>query len=209
MEYKYYIFDFDNTLCDSSAASKLTYQRVFNHFDIVLNSNNIDIYLSESLEETYRSLGKVKATLKEFVEYYFNISDEIIVNRAAIYPEVFMLLNTIHVLGKKAAIVTSKNRSTIMCILRKFEIEDQFSSIICYEDVENHKPHPEGILLCLDKLRVTCPEQAVYIGDSINDMKAARASGVNFIGVRGIFTRIEGVTLASLREIRMQLLMNH
>lgn len=55
-----------------------------------------------------------------------------------------------------------------------------FKVNISYEDTKNHKPHPEPLLLAAKKLGVE-PHEAVYIGDSELDMKAAKAAGMRFI----------------------------
>ena len=43
------------------------------------------------------------------------------------------------------------------------------------------KPNPEGILLACNKLKVN-PEDALYLGDHVNDLKAGLAAGTDIIG---------------------------
>ncbi len=59
-------------------------------------------------------------------------------------------------------------------------LEHFFRATVAYEDTENHKPHPEPLLLAADQLKVR-PEECVYIGDVENDLMAARAAGMKFI----------------------------
>ena len=51
-------------------------------------------------------------------------------------------------------------------------------------DVKEKKPHPEGLLLCLDRLRMRA-EEAVFVGDSPEDIEMARAAGVYSVAVTG------------------------
>ncbi len=48
--------------------------------------------------------------------------------------------------------------------------------------MQNPKPHPESIDLAVDLLGVTRAE-AVYVGDGLIDSQAAKAAGLDFIGV--------------------------
>ena len=52
--------------------------------------------------------------------------------------------------------------------------------MVAYEDTENHKPHPEPLLLAAKSLNVS-PEECVYIGDVENDLIAGRAAGMKVI----------------------------
>jgi phosphoglycolate phosphatase-like HAD superfamily hydrolase len=55
-----------------------------------------------------------------------------------------------------------------------------FSPVIGADDVSHGKPHPEGIL----RIREMVPHNRVwYIGDTVDDARAAKAAGVPFIGV--------------------------
>lgn len=87
------------------------------------------------------------------------------------------VLNEIHI---KKAIVTSKPRKSAERELRG--IFSWFEVAITEEDVENHKPNPEPLLTACEKLNIK-PNEAVYIGDAINDLIAAKSAGVDFIGM--------------------------
>ena len=48
------------------------------------------------------------------------------------------------------------------------------------DDVEHHKPHPEGLL----RILAANPGRKVYyIGDTVDDARCARAAEVPFIGI--------------------------
>jgi pyrophosphatase PpaX len=53
---------------------------------------------------------------------------------------------------------------------------------ITADDVEHHKPHPEPLLKVAQILGVD-PKKCVYIGDTSIDQSAAKAAGMDFIGV--------------------------
>lgn len=81
--------------------------------------------------------------------------------------------------GKRIGIVTSSPRNYSEELLRKFQIPYDF--LVSGSEVANHKPHPEGILKCMDGLKVAS-DSSVYIGDAVNDYIAAYRAGILSIG---------------------------
>ena len=113
----------------------------------------------------------------EFIRYWEARKDE----ERILTP----VINTL-IAGKKAgyptALVTSKNRVEINNPLPRMGILPYVDLIICADDVTNPKPDPEGVRKALAFFEVE-PEEAVFIGDSIHDMRAGEAAGVQRCGV--------------------------
>ena len=82
----------------------------------------------------------------------------------------------------KLAIVTSGSRVDTIEILKQFEIDQYFDVIISADDVENTKPHPEGIQKILEQFNLA-PNEAVYVGDLPLDIKAGKNAEVQTIAV--------------------------
>jgi HAD superfamily phosphatase len=92
-----------------------------------------------------------------------------------------------HILDRLAesypmGIVTGRPQTEASYVLHKFGVKEYFSALICLDDVppDKHKPDPFGILMALQQLSA---ESGVYIGDTVDDMTAARKAGVDPIGV--------------------------
>ena len=62
------------------------------------------------------------------------------------------------------------------------ELADLFDVAIATDDTERHKPHPDPILLALERLHAS-PAEAAYVGDSPFDVQAAKAAGVFAVAV--------------------------
>jgi HAD superfamily hydrolase (TIGR01549 family) len=96
--------------------------------------------------------------------------------------------------GFPTALVTSKNREELANTLPRLGIADCVDTAITADDVTHPKPDPEGLRLALHRSDVP-PDQAAtafYIGDTVHDMAAARASGVCGVGVTwGAATRAQ------------------
>jgi HAD superfamily hydrolase (TIGR01509 family) len=54
--------------------------------------------------------------------------------------------------------------------------------VLGYHQIRNRKPHPEGLLMALNRAGVEA-QHAVHIGDQAEDTEAARAAGITAIGV--------------------------
>jgi HAD superfamily hydrolase (TIGR01548 family) len=77
------------------------------------------------------------------------------------------------------AIFTGRNMLEARITLQREGWLERFH-IVCTDDVVNTKPHPEGLL----KIMAWRPgEELLYIGDTVDDARSARAAGVNFIGI--------------------------
>ena len=90
------------------------------------------------------------------------------------------LLRELHGAGYGLGIATSSGRD--LPYLGSWGVRELFAVIVGREDVAQRKPHPEGILLCLDALELV-PSDALYVGDSPIDIEAGRAAGVVTVGV--------------------------
>jgi phosphoglycolate phosphatase-like HAD superfamily hydrolase len=67
-------------------------------------------------------------------------------------------------------------------MLHAFGLDTCFTTVVGIDRVRNGKPHPEPVLLALRELGVP-GDQAVLVGDTVDDIVAAAASGVRAIGV--------------------------
>jgi HAD superfamily hydrolase (TIGR01548 family) len=78
------------------------------------------------------------------------------------------------------AIFSGRRKWEADLTLNRFARGIRFDPAIYADDVKNLKPAPDGLLL----VKGLKPGQAVwYIGDTVDDARAARAAGARFIGV--------------------------
>ncbi len=179
------LFDFDFTLADSS-------QGIFKCVNYALNKmklheqdyDTIKYTIGHSLPDTYRKLTKRNSENEEseFVKLFVKKADEIMNLYTRVYPEVFELMPMIKEKGYKTGIISTKYRYRIQGVLERENLNKNFDVIIGGEDVSNHKPDPEGLLLAIEMLGVK-KEQVWYIGDSLVDLAAAKSAGIEFVAV--------------------------
>lgn len=97
----------------------------------------------------------------------------------------------------RLGIVTGRPREEVYYALEKNGVKEFFDIIIAMEDcLRNEKPDPYGIRLALQQMGIG---DAVYVGDAVDDMIAAKAAGIKAIGV--LPPKIKSATLERrLRE---------
>lgn len=82
----------------------------------------------------------------------------------------------------KLAIATSKNREDYQeHFVKDYDWTKNFDVAVTEELTDKHKPDPDPILLAMKKMGAH-PENSVYVGDTINDLKAAHNAGIKFAG---------------------------
>jgi HAD superfamily phosphatase len=73
------------------------------------------------------------------------------------------------------AVFTGRPRAEADITLSRFAGGLTFDPIVAMEDVVAHKPDPEGLL--------RIENRAYYVGDTVDDARAARAAKLPFIGI--------------------------
>lgn len=101
---------------------------------------------------------------------------------STLFPGVKETLSALRAKGLPLAIVTNKPTPFVAPLLQSLGIADAFSLIIGGDDVVVKKPHPAAIFLVLGYFGVL-QQQLLFVGDSRNDILAARAAGVANIGM--------------------------
>ncbi|ASV96114.1 HAD family hydrolase [Enterococcus durans] len=96
-----------------------------------------------------------------------------------VFPHVAEILQKLHIKGIQLGIVTSKTKEEMKNEFDRFDLNQYFDIQITASDTNLHKPFPDPIQKAIDELNVK-KEETIYIGDSLYDMKSAKACGVTF-----------------------------
>lgn len=92
-------------------------------------------------------------------------------------------LSLLKSLGLPLAVVTNKSELLAVALLRQLDLADDFSLIVGGDTLSERKPAALPLLHTAEVLGVA-PEELAMVGDSANDMLAAKAAGCFSIGVR-------------------------
>ena len=179
------IFDFDYTLADSSEGA-------VDCINFALNEMGLDCVSSEaacrtiglSLSETFLTLGEhhERTRCDEFHQLFVQRADEVMVGLTVLYDTVPTAIDALVQQGLRLGIVSTKYRRRITGVLDREGVIDRFQIVIGGDDVEQHKPHPQGLIEAIERLECS-PASVVYVGDSIVDAEVAKRAGVPLIVV--------------------------
>lgn len=176
------IFDVDGVLVHSFEANHKFFGDLFRKFGYT--------FMSKEDYENYFHL-----TTKDIVRHTTKSTDEDEIHkiwkssrdREVQYPAELLdfpknLFETIENLSKKytIGIATSRTFSPLDDIPGLRPLEQYLKTVVLYGDTENHKPHPEPLLLAAQKLNLD-PSECVYVGDSATDIMAAHSAGMKAI----------------------------
>lgn len=82
----------------------------------------------------------------------------------------------------KLALVTTRSRAETDFFLKLTGLTTLFEVIITRDDVRRLKPHPEPLLLAMERLGLG-PERCAMVGDTSVDVRSARAAGAKSVAV--------------------------
>jgi len=100
--------------------------------------------------------------------------------RSCLYPGVKQALDFLRTTDVKIGCVTNKAAQFTLPILKDLGIADYFEIVICGDTLAKKKPDPLPLLHAAEQLAVQ-PENSLMLGDSMSDVKAARAAGFSII----------------------------
>ncbi len=100
--------------------------------------------------------------------------------RSCLYPGVREGLDYLKAQGYKLGCVTNKAAQFTIPLLKDLGVHDEFEIIICGDTLAKKKPDPLPLLHAAEHFGVA-PENAMMLGDSMSDVKAARAAGFQIV----------------------------
>ena len=202
------LFDLDGTLADTAPDLTRALNRVLNSFDFpavtVENTRNwIGNGIRRLLEQALAAEGKKKVS-PEFVDQGVALFEpfyaEMVWTDSVCYPGVVDGLAELRRMGYKMGCVTNKPRSCTGKLLEHSGLADFFEVVVAGDDLVETKPAPAPLLHAADQLKVS-PKDCVVIGDSRNDIDAARAAGMAVLAVTWGYH--QGLELSAMGATRL------
>lgn len=173
------LFDFDGTVADTKRSIYESLRFTARCcLGMELKPEDVEGLYGLPLSETMRRLCPER--WQELVETYLRHNLATFPRYASLFPGILETLDYLKDRGLLVALVTNKRRESTRMAMELFGINGFFDAVICAEDVSNHKPHPEAIMVALQRLNCR-PQEAVMVGDSPYDVLAGRAAGVTTI----------------------------
>ena len=181
-KFQLYLFDFDGTLFDTLETSKYVFRKAYEFLGIPLNEDEVLQFTREPIPVSYKRMGapieKYDAFMEQ-IEKYLNTTKESI-DLTDIYDDTYDTIIDLRMDEADLGIVTSNNVPHVRDILRKFDMQkDFFTVLVGNREAPNPKPSPEPILKALEMINYKGDKKDVcYVGDSLNDCLSAVNAGV-------------------------------
>ena len=176
-----WLFDLDGTLIDSSPGVILAFHAAQQAFgEPPADPEAIRSRIGYPLVDTVRALSKVDYA--QFIECFRREALASMHLHSRLLPGARDLLDQLANLGRLCALVTSKRTDIAQRIVDHLEIGHRFLAVIGSDAAADVKPHPAPLLEAARRLSLD-KAQLVMVGDTQNDIQAARAAGLPVIAL--------------------------
>jgi len=179
--YKNLIFDLDGTLIDSSGGVVEAVNYSLRKMGEPEQSPEIiKTYIGYPLTQMYPNF--TDKPVKELCHHFQIKASETVVRSTYMLPGVEETLDILQKQNYKMAIATTKIRNHVIGIAKMFDWMDKFHAFVGGNEVDHVKPAPDAFLEAMKRMNVEA-EDSIVIGDTVNDIFAAKAIPLQVIAV--------------------------
>lgn len=173
------LFDLDGTLIDTAPdlVSCLN-KALIKHGFATMSADKIKPFISfgavamvnESLRQSTTEAIKAKVVTTMLNLYQNNIAEH-----SVFFDGILDTLDTIETQGLKWGVVTNKRECFTNPLMAALNLTNRAACIISGDTTANPKPHIDPMLAAC-RLADVIPQECVYIGDAIHDIKAGKSA---------------------------------
>lgn len=182
------LFDLDGTLIDSALDIAEGLDRALAELALPLAGeiktrqwigNGAKVLVARALADAYQcdeaavDSNVLDNAYRCFLKHYGHVSAQF----SVVYNGVLPALQHWHQQGIKMAVVTNKPEQFVAPLLERFGLADFFQCVVGGDTLSEKKPAPAPLLFACQQLGLAI-EGCVMIGDSRNDVDAARAANM-------------------------------
>jgi phosphoglycolate phosphatase len=179
------LFDFEGTLVDfqwrlaEAVAETIAMLSSLGFPEGRIQSRKYSTLLPEAMEIA-KEVGLSPDEVRERIGLVYDKFDEDALTRWTVRPDVKDLLHEINQKGVRRALVSNVGSQSLSSALSRLGLDGHFEVTVSRNLVNHPKPNPEGINLALKSLGIE-REKAVFVGDSLDDVNAAKNAGLRVI----------------------------
>jgi len=167
------LFDWDGTLLDSYHADSQAYLAMFRAMGVNWGLAELERHYSPDWYAVYRAARIPEERWDEANRVWRAFYAKHPSKLMAATRKVLAQLSRRHKLG----LVSSGDRDRVSRQLRQFRLTRIFRTRVLGGDTQEKKPHPAPLLRALEKMKIRA-EECVYVGDTPEDLRMAKAAGV-------------------------------
>ena len=176
------LFDNDGTLLDTRELIDKSFIHTFEKFrpDHQLTEEELDSFFGPTLYQTFSKFGESEDEIQKMIKYYREFNEPNHDIYAKLFPGAKELLKKLNKKGYKIGVVSSKKNQLLAHGLEHFGLLEYVDIVVGADDVLNHKPAPDSLLFAKEKLN---GKNVLYVGDTLNDILAAKNAKMKSVGV--------------------------
>jgi pyrophosphatase PpaX len=191
------LFDWDGTIVDSIQALFETDGAICRQIGVPFDESIFRRAFSPNWRLMYRSLGIPEERVDEAVLVWASTFHA---DRTRPFPGIEDALGRLVGAGFTLGIVTGGSRAEVEPQLARLSIDGLLTVRVYGHDTTAGKPDPQPLRLALERAGVSRPEEAVYAGDALDDMRMAAAVGVRGVGIVSMLATAEELIAAGAVE---------
>jgi len=177
------VFDMDGTLVDTFQLSLRSFNYAAKRFlKRTLTTEEALRIPGGTLREqlsNYMPSRAVPRAMERYHAYY----NHHFASGTQVFPGIRGLLFTMHARGIKLAVYTGAGKQIAEYALARSRLSPFFPTVVTADDVNKHKPDPEGLNIAMERIGADSDHTA-YLGDHPNDIRASRNAGTKSAGAR-------------------------
>ena len=181
------LFDLDGTLLDTAADITLALNRTLAEYGWRPETESVvrrmigqgsPMLIQRAAEAQGRAIdAQLRSAMVERFFHHYGELQQREEYSAEPYPGVRETLRHLHGSGLRTAVVTNKQHRFAAGLLRRLDLAAWVDLVVGGDTCERRKPDPQPLLYACEALHVPTA-RALMVGDSINDVQAARAAGI-------------------------------
>jgi HAD superfamily hydrolase (TIGR01549 family) len=191
------LFDWDGTIVDSIQALFETDGAICRQIGVPFDESIFRRAFSPNWRLMYRSLGIPEERVDEAVLVWASTFHA---DRTRPFAGVEDALARLVGAGFTLGIVTGGSRTEVEPQLARLGIDGLLAVRVYGHDTTAGKPDPQPLRLALEMAGASRPEEAVYVGDALDDMRMAAAVGVRGVGIVSMLATPEELIAAGAVE---------
>jgi phosphoglycolate phosphatase len=191
------VFDWDGTIVDSMQAVLEADREICRVIGVPFDESIFRRVLSPNWRGMYRALGIPE---ERWAEAYAVWTATFRTDRTQPFPGVEGALARLAAAGCRLGLVTGNSRTDVEPQVVRLGFAGLLPVRVYGDDMAEAKPDPRPLRLALELAGTDRPEDAVYLGDTLDDVRMAAAAGVRAVGILSRFASADELAAAGAME---------
>jgi pyrophosphatase PpaX len=177
------LFDWDGTLVDSAQLGLTAFEQSFAALGVTFDHEIYRKVYSPNWYSVYEAMGLPKDKWQSADDLWIHHYGEQTAQLVEGAHETIMELRN---KGYRLGVVSSGTDCRVAREIKELGFDKEFEVVVCNEQMEKKKPHPEGLETAMRALGCSTTESC-YVGDSPEDIEMGKRARMLTVGVRSAY----------------------